>query len=254
MKFISWNVNGLRACVSKGNFGEAFASLDADVFCLQETKLQAGQIELDIPSEYEQFWNYAEKKGYSGTAVFSRVKPLNFTYGMYAYKEDKEGRIICLEYDKYFLITVYTPNSKQELLRLDDRMDWEDAFLRYINDLQKKKPVIICGDMNVAHQEIDLKNPATNHRNAGFTDEEREKMTILLKDGKLIDTFRFLNPDTTGVYSWWSYRANARKNNAGWRIDYFLISESLKDSLENAGIHTDIYGSDHCPVELILKD
>ncbi len=254
MKFISWNVNGLRACVSKGNFGEAFASLDADVFCLQETKLQAGQIELDIPSEYEQFWNYAEKKGYSGTAVFSRVKPLNVTYGMDAYKEDKEGRIICLEYDKYFLITVYTPNSKQELLRLDDRMDWEDAFLRYINDLQKKKPVIICGDMNVAHQEIDLKNPATNHRNAGFTDEEREKMTILLKDGKLIDTFRFLNPDTTGVYSWWSYRANARKNNAGWRIDYFLISESLKDSLENAGIHTDIYGSDHCPVELILKD
>ena len=254
MKFISWNVNGLRACVSKGNFGEAFASLDADVFCLQETKLQEGQIELDIPSEYEQFWNYAEKKGYSGTAVFSRVKPLNVTYGMDAYKEDKEGRIICLEYDKYFLITVYTPNSKQELLRLDDRMDWEDAFLRYINDLQKKKPVIICGDMNVAHQEIDLKNPATNHRNAGFTDEEREKMTILLKDGKLIDTFRFLNPDTTGVYAWWSYRANARKNNAGWRIDYFLISESLKDSLENAGIHTDIYGSDHCPVELILKD
>ena len=254
MKFISWNVNGLRARVSKGNFGEAFASLDADVFCLQETKLQEGQIELDIPSEYEQFWNYAEKKGYSGTAVFSRVKPLNVTYGMDAYKEDKEGRIICLEYDKYFLITVYTPNSKQELLRLDDRMDWEDAFLRYINDLQKKKPVIICGDMNVAHQEIDLKNPATNHRNAGFTDEEREKMTILLKDGKLIDTFRFLNPDTTGVYSWWSYRANARKNNAGWRIDYFLISESLKDSLENAGIHTDIYGSDHCPVELILKD
>ena len=254
MKFISWNVNGLRACVSKGNFGEAFASLDADVFCLQETKLQEGQIELDIPSEYEQFWNYAEKKGYSGTAVFSRVKPLNVTYGMDAYKEDKEGRIICLEYDKYFLITVYTPNSKQELLRLDDRMDWEDAFLRYINDLQRKKPLIICGDMNVAHQEIDLKNPATNHRNAGFTDEEREKMTILLKDGKLIDTFRFLNPDTTGVYSWWSYRANARKNNAGWRIDYFLISESLKDSLENAGIHTDIYGSDHCPVELILKD
>ncbi len=254
MKFISWNVNGLRACVGKGDFGEAFASLDADVFCLQETKLQAGQIELDIPPEYEQFWNYAEKKGYSGTAVFSRMKPLNVTYGMDAYKEDKEGRMICLEFDRYFLITVYTPNSKQELLRLDDRMDWEDAFLRYINDLQKKKPVIICGDMNVAHEEIDLKNPATNHRNAGFTDEEREKMTILLKEGKLIDTFRFLNPDTAGVYSWWSYRANARKNNAGWRIDYFLISEALKDSLENAGIHTEIYGSDHCPVELILKD
>ena len=254
MKFISWNVNGLRACVGKGDFGEAFASLDADVFCLQETKLQQGQIELDIPSEYEQFWNYAEKKGYSGTAVFSRIKPLQATYGMDAYKEDKEGRIICLEYDKYYLITVYTPNSKQELLRLDDRMDWEDAFLRYINDLQKKKPVIICGDMNVAHEEIDLKNPATNHRNAGFTDEEREKMTALLKEGRLIDTFRFLNPDTEGVYSWWSYRANARKNNAGWRIDYFLISEALKGSLENAGIHTEIYGSDHCPVELVLKD
>ena len=254
MKFISWNVNGLRACVGKGDFGEAFASLDADVFCLQETKLQQGQIELDIPSEYEQFWNYAEKKGYSGTAVFSRIKPLQATYGMNAYKEDREGRIICLEYDKYYLITVYTPNSKQELLRLDDRMDWEDAFLRYINDLQKKKPVIICGDMNVAHEEIDLKNPATNHRNAGFTDEEREKMTALLKEGRLIDTFRFLNPDTEGVYSWWSYRANARKNNAGWRIDYFLISEALKGSLENAGIHTEIYGSDHCPVELVLKD
>ncbi|MBR2186373.1 MAG: exodeoxyribonuclease III [Lachnospiraceae bacterium] len=254
MKFISWNVNGLRACVGKGDFGEAFASLDADVFCLQETKLQQGQIELDIPSEYEQFWNYAEKKGYSGTAVFSRIKPLQATYGMDAYKEDKEGRIICLEYDKYYLITVYTPNSKQELLRLDDRMDWEDAFLRYINDLQKKKPVIICGDMNIAHEEIDLKNPATNHRNAGFTDEEREKRTAILKEGRLIDTFRFLNPDTEGVYSWWSYRANARKNNAGWRIDYFLISEALKGSLENAGIHTEIYGSDHCPVELVLKD
>ncbi|MCR4590173.1 MAG: exodeoxyribonuclease III, partial [Lachnospiraceae bacterium] len=224
MKFISWNVNGLRACVSKGNFGEAFKDLDADVFCLQETKLQAGQIELDIPEEYEQYWNYAEKKGYSGTAVFTRVKPIDVTYGMDAYKEDKEGRIICLEFDPYYLITVYTPNSKAELLRLDDRMDWEDAFLRYINDLQKKKPVVICGDMNVAHQEIDLKNPSTNHRNAGFTDEEREKMTVLLRDGHLLDSFRFLNPDRTGIYSWWSYRANARKNNAGWRIDYFLIS------------------------------
>ena len=200
-----------------------------------------------------QYWNYAEKKGYSGTAVFTRVKPENVILGMDAYKEDREGRLICLEFKEYFLLTVYTPNSKQELLRLDDRMDWEDAFLRYINDLQKKKPVIICGDMNVAHQEIDLKNPATNHRNAGFTDEEREKMTILLKDGKLIDTFRFLNPDTTGVYSWWSYRANARKNNAGWRIDYFLISESLRESLADARIHTDIFGSDHCPVELDLK-
>lgn len=253
MRFISWNVNGLRACVSKGNFGEAFKALDADVFCLQETKLQEGQITLDIPSEYEDYWNYAEKKGYSGTAVFTRVRPLNVTLGMDAYKEDREGRIICLEFEPYFLITVYTPNSKQELLRLDDRMDWEDAFLRYINDLQKKKPVIICGDMNVAHQEIDLKNPATNHRNAGFTDEEREKMTVLLRDGHLIDTYRSLYPDQTGVYSWWSYRANARKNNAGWRIDYFLISESLKESLADARIHTDIFGSDHCPVELDLK-
>ena len=253
MRFISWNVNGLRACVSKGNFVEAFKALDADVFCLQETKLQEGQITLDIPSEYEDYWNYAEKKGYSGTAVFTRVRPLNVTLGMDAYKEDREGRIICLEFEPYFLITVYTPNSKQELLRLDDRMDWEDAFLRYINDLQKKKPVIICGDMNVAHQEIDLKNPATNHRNAGFTDEEREKMTVLLRDGHLIDTFRALYPDKTGIYSWWSYRANARKNNAGWRIDYFLISESLRESLADARIHTDIFGSDHCPVELELK-
>lgn len=253
MRFISWNVNGLRACVSKGNFGEAFKALDADVFCLQETKLQEGQITLDIPSEYEDYWNYAEKKGYSGTAVFTRVRPLNVTLGMDAYKEDREGRIICLEFEPYFLITVYTPNSKQELLRLDDRMDWEDAFLRYINELQKKKPVIICGDMNVAHQEIDLKNPATNHRNAGFTDEEREKMTVLLRDGHLIDTYRSLYPDQTGVYSWWSYRANARKNNAGWRIDYFLISESLRESLADARIHTDIFGSDHCPVELDLK-
>ena len=253
MRFISWNVNGLRACVGKGDFGEAFKTLDADVFCLQETKLQEGQIELDIPEEYDRYWNYAEKKGYSGTAVFTRVKPKNVSLGMDAYKEDKEGRIICLEFDPYFLITVYTPNSKQELLRLNDRMDWEDAFLRYINDLQKKKPVIICGDMNVAHQEIDLKNPATNHRNAGFTDEEREKMTVLLRDGHLIDTFRFLNPDKTGIYSWWSYRANARKNNAGWRIDYFLISLSLKDRLKDAKIHTEIYGSDHCPVELEIE-
>ena len=252
MRFISWNVNGLRACVGKGDFGEAFQLLDADVFCLQETKLQAGQIELDIPEAYAQFWNYAEKKGYSGTAVFTRIKPLSVTLGMDDYKEDREGRIICLEFESYYLITVYTPNSKQELLRLDDRMDWEDAFLRYINDLQKKKPVVICGDMNVAHQEIDLKNPATNHRNAGFTDEEREKMTVLLRDGHLIDSFRFLNPDLTGVYSWWSYRANARKNNAGWRIDYFLISESLKPYLKDAKIHTDIFGSDHCPVELVL--
>ena len=252
MKLISWNVNGLRA-VMKKNFYEFVEEADPDILCIQETKMQEGQAEVELP-QYHKYWCSAEKKGYSGTAVFSRIKPLQATYGMDAYKEDKEGRIICLEYDKYYLITVYTPNSKQELLRLDDRMDWEDAFLRYINDLQKKKPVIICGDMNVAHEEIDLKNPATNHRNAGFTDEEREKMTALLKEGRLIDTFRFLNPDTEGVYSWWSYRANARKNNAGWRIDYFLISEALKGSLENAGIHTEIYGSDHCPVELVLKD
>lgn len=254
MKFVSWNVNGLRACVSKGNFYEAFNKLDADVFCLQETKLQEGQIELDIPSKYVQYWNYAEKKGYSGTAVFSRVAPLNVSTGMDAYKEDKEGRIICLEFEKYFLITVYTPNSKQELLRLDDRMDWEDAFLRYINDLQRKKPVIICGDMNVAHKEIDLKNPGSNHRNAGFTDEEREKMTILLRDGKLVDTFRELYPDKTDIYSWWSYRFKAREKNSGWRIDYFLVSGSLKDKIEEAAIHNEIFGSDHCPVELVLKD
>lgn len=254
MRFVSWNVNGLRACVGKGNFGEAFKALDADMFCLQETKLQEGQIDLDIPSEYHQYWNYAEKKGYSGTAIFSRIEPLSVTLGMDQYKEDKEGRIICLEFEKYYLITVYTPNSKAELLRLDDRMDWEDAFLSYINDLQKKKSVIICGDMNVAHEEIDLKNPASNHRNAGFTDEEREKMTVLLRDGHLIDTFRELYPEREGVYSWWSYRANARKNNAGWRIDYFLISDRLKGSLKDSLIHTDIYGSDHCPVELVISD
>ena len=254
MRFISWNVNGLRACVDKGDFYEAFNKLDADVFCLQETKLQEGQIELKIPEEYAQYWNYAEKKGYSGTAVFSRIAPLKVSTGMDAYKEDREGRIICLEFKKYFLITVYTPNSKQELKRLDDRMDWEDAFLRYINDLQKEKPVIICGDMNVAHKEIDLKNPQSNHRNAGFTDEEREKMTVLLRDGKLIDTFRELYPDKKDIYSWWSYRFRAREKNSGWRIDYFLVSGSLRDRIEEAAIHTEIFGSDHCPVELVLKD
>ncbi len=252
MKFVSWNVNGLRACVGK-NFIEAFNDLDADVFCLQETKLQEGQIKLDISDEYEQYWNYAEKKGYSGTAVFTRVKPISVSYGMDDYKADNEGRIICMEFEEYYLITVYTPNSKQGLLRLDDRMDWEDAFLRYINDLQAKKPVIICGDLNVAHEEIDIKNPKTNHHNAGFTDEEREKMTVLLRDGHLTDTFRYLNPDLADVYSWWSYRFKAREKNAGWRIDYFLISDSLRDILEDASIHTDIMGSDHCPVELILK-
>lgn len=252
MKFVSWNVNGLRACVGKGDFNKAFQSLDADVFCLQETKLQEGQIELEIPASYRQYWNYAEKKGYSGTAVFSRVEPESVSYGMDAYKEDREGRIICLEFEAFFLITVYTPNSKQELLRLDDRMDWEDAFLRYVNDLQKKKSVIICGDMNVAHKEIDLKNPQSNHRNAGFTDEEREKMSALLEKGHLIDTYRFLYPDKV-EYSWWSYRFKAREKNSGWRIDYFLVSGALKDSIEDAAIHTEIFGSDHCPVELVLS-
>ena len=251
MKLVSWNVNGLRACVNKGDFYKAFEALDADVFCLQETKLQAGQIDLTIPDEYEQYWNYAEKKGYSGTAVFSRVSPISVTYGMDDYKEDKEGRIICLEFDNFFLITVYTPNSKQELLRLPDRMDWEDAFLRYVNDLQKKKSVVICGDLNVAHEEIDLKNPASNHRNAGFTDEERGKFSVLLKDGHLIDTFRALHPDKV-EYSWWSFRFKAREKNAGWRIDYFLTSEALREKIDSAVIHTEIFGSDHCPVELVI--
>ncbi len=251
MKFVSWNVNGLRACVDKGSFYKAFEDIDADVFCLQETKLQEGQIELKIPGEYRQYWNYAEKKGYSGTAVFTRVEPERVILGMDDYKEDREGRIICLEFKEYYLITVYTPNSKQELLRLPDRMDWEDSFLRYMNALQKDKPVIICGDLNVAHEEIDLKNPKSNHRNAGFTDEEREKMTALLSEGRLIDTYRFLYPDKV-EYSWWSYRFKAREKNAGWRIDYFLVSEALKDSIKEARIHTEILGSDHCPVELEL--
>ncbi len=253
MRFVSWNVNGLRACVSKGNFHEAFAALDADAFCLQETKLQEGQIELELPGNYHQYWNYAEKKGYSGTAVFTKTDPLSVTRGMDSFKEDREGRILNLEFPEYHLITVYTPNSKDGLLRLDDRMDWEDAFLRYLNELQEKKPVIVCGDLNVAHEEIDLKNPKTNRRNAGFTDEEREKMTVLLRDGHLIDTFRALYPDTAEVYSWWSYRFRAREKNAGWRIDYFLISESLRPRLKEAKIHTEIYGSDHCPVELELS-
>ncbi len=252
MKLISWNVNGLRACEGKG-FSDIFTQLNADCVCLQETKMQQGQLDLDYPG-YRSYWNYAEKKGYSGTAIFTRHEPLDVMLGMGVEVHDHEGRVVTLELDRFYLVCVYTPNSQDELRRLDYRMTWDDDFRNYLLTLDQKKPVIVCGDMNVAHQEIDLKNPATNHRNAGFTDEEREKMTILLKDGKLIDTFRFLNPDTTGVYSWWSYRANARKNNAGGRIDYFLSSESLKDSLENAGIHTDIYGSDHCPVELILKD
>ncbi len=253
MKFISWNVNGLRACVGKGDFYENFKKLDADIFCLQETKMQEGQLELELPEGYRSYWNYAEKKGYSGTAIITRLNPLNVTYGMDDFREDNEGRIITLEFEDFYLITCYTPNSKQGLLRLDDRMLWEDAFLKYLNHLQETKPVVVCGDLNVAHEEIDLKNPKSNHKNAGFTDEEREKFTILLKEGHLIDTWRFQHPDTTDVYSWWSYRFRAREKNAGWRIDYFLISEALKDRLDRTEIHTDMLGSDHCPVELDLK-
>lgn len=251
MKLVSWNVNGLRACVGKG-FSDVFRRLDADCFCLQETKLQGGQLDLVFPG-WRAYWNFAEKKGYSGTAVFTRHEPLDVRLGLGMEEHDREGRVVTLELERFFLVCVYTPNSQEGLRRLDYRMAWEDAFLDYLLALDGKKPVVVCGDMNVAHQEIDLKNPATNHRNAGFTDEEREKMTVLLRDGHLIDTYRSLYPDQTGVYSWWSYRANARKNNAGWRIDYFLISESLRESLADARIHTDIFGSDHCPVELDLK-
>ncbi len=252
MKLISWNVNGLRACVSKGDFYSNFKALDADIFCLQETKMQEGQLDLELPDEYEAYWNYAEKKGYSGTAVFTKVKPISVTYGMDEFREDNEGRLITLEFDDFYLVTCYTPNSKQGLLRLDDRMLWEDAFLAYLNKLQESKSVVVCGDLNVAHQEIDLKNPKSNHKNAGFTDEERSKFSTLLEKGKLIDTWRSLNPDVTDVYSWWSYRFHAREKNAGWRIDYFLISEKLKNRLSDAKIHMDMFGSDHCPVELDL--
>lgn len=247
MKFISWNVNGIRACKDKG-FLDFFFKEDADIFCLQETKMQEGQLELDLPG-YFQYWNYAEKKGYSGTAIFTKHKPLNVTYGMGIEEHDKEGRIITLEYDNFFFLTCYTPNSKQELERLDYRMVWEDDFLAYINKLNEKKPVVFCGDLNVAHEEIDLKNPKTNHHNAGFTDEEREKMTNLLNAG-YTDTFRFFYPDKTDIYSWWSYRFKAREKNAGWRIDYFITSKSLNDKLKDAKIHTTVEGSDHCPVEL----
>lgn len=251
MKLISWNVNGLRAVVGKG-FVDIFNALDADVFCLQETKLQAGQIELDLPG-YEQYWNYAERKGYSGTAVFTRIKPLNVTYGMGIEAHDTEGRMITLEYETFYLINVYTPNSKDELARLPYRMEWEDDVRAYLKKLEQTKPVVLCGDLNVAHEEIDLKNPKTNRKNAGFSDEERTKMTELLSAG-FIDTFRYFYPDKTGEYSWWSYRFNARKNNAGWRIDYFIVSEALKDRLVSASIHQEIFGSDHCPVELELKE
>jgi exodeoxyribonuclease III len=246
MKFISWNVNGLRACVGK-DFSQSFESLNADFFCLQETKMQAGQLELQFPG-YTSYWNYAEKKGYSGTAIYTRKEPLAVTYGIGIDEHDHEGRVITLEYDKFFLVTVYTPNAQEELRRLDYRMTWEDAFQAYLHQLDEKKPVIVCGDMNVAHQEIDLKNPKTNRRSAGFTDEERSKMTQLLSNG-FTDTFRTLHPEQI-TYSYWSYRFRAREKNAGWRIDYFLVSDRLKPQLKGASIHTEIYGSDHCPVEL----
>lgn len=249
MKFISWNVNGLRACVGK-EFEQQFKDLDADFFCLQETKMQAGQLDLRFPG-YESYWNYADKKGYSGTAIYTKHKPLSVTYGIDIDEHDHEGRVITLEMEDFYLVTVYTPNSQDGLRRLEYRMKWEDDFQAYLHKLDEKKPVIVCGDMNVAHQEIDLKNPKTNHKNAGFTDEEREKMTQLLNNG-FIDTFRTLYPEQV-TYSWWSYRFRAREKNTGWRIDYFLISERLKDRLEDAKIHTEIMGSDHCPVEIILK-
>ena len=249
MKFISWNVNGLRACVGK-EFEQQFKDLDADFFCLQETKMQAGQLDLSFPG-YESYWNYADKKGYSGTAIYTKHKPLSVTYGIDIDEHDHEGRVITLEMEDFYLVTVYTPNSQDGLRRLEYRMKWEDDFQAYLHKLDEKKPVIVCGDMNVAHQEIDLKNPKTNHKNAGFTDEEREKMTQLLSNG-FIDTFRTLYPEQV-TYSWWSYRFRAREKNTGWRIDYFLISERLKDRLEDAKIHTDMMGSDHCPVEIVLK-
>ncbi|WP_449029568.1 exodeoxyribonuclease III [Prevotella melaninogenica] len=249
MKFISWNVNGLRACVGK-EFEQQFKDLDADFFCIQETKMQAGQLDLSFPG-YESYWNYADKKGYSGTAIYTKHKPLSVTYGIDIDEHDHEGRVITLEMEDFYLVTVYTPNSQDGLRRLEYRMKWEDDFQAYLHKLDEKKPVIVCGDMNVAHQEIDLKNPKTNRKNAGFTDEEREKMTQLLSNG-FIDTFRTLYPEQV-TYSWWSYRFRAREKNTGWRIDYFLISERLKDRLEDAKIHTEIMGSDHCPVEIILK-
>ena len=249
MKLISWNVNGLRACVDK-DFEQQFKDFNADFFCLQETKMQAGQLDLSFPG-YESYWNYADKKGYSGTAIFTKHKPLSVTYGINIDEHDHEGRVITLEMDDFYLVTVYTPNSQDELRRLEYRMKWEDDFQSYLHKLDEIKPVIVCGDMNVAHQEIDLKNPKTNRRNAGFTDEEREKMTQLLNNG-FIDTFRTLYPEQV-TYSWWSYRFRAREKNTGWRIDYFLISERLRDRLVDAKIHTEIMGSDHCPIEIDLK-
>lgn len=250
MKLISWNVNGIRACVGK-NFMEFFNEVDADIFCLQETKLQENQIDLQLEGYY-QYWNYAKKKGYSGTAIFTKKKPLNVTYGMNIEEHDNEGRVITLEFEDFNMVTVYTPNSQSELKRLEYRMKWEDDFRAYLKKLDEIKPVIVCGDLNVAHNEIDLKNPKPNRKNAGFTDEERNKFTQLLQEG-FIDTFRYFYPDKENIYSWWSYRFKAREKNAGWRIDYFCASEKLKDRLVSAKIHTEVLGSDHCPVELVIK-
>ena len=249
MKLISWNVNGLRACMQKG-FEEYFNEMDADIFCIQESKLSEGQLALDLPG-YHQYWNYAEKKGYSGTAIFTKSEPISVTYGIGIPEHDKEGRVITLEYPDFYMITCYTPNSQRELARLDYRMTWEDAFQAYCRTLDEKKPVILCGDLNVAHQEIDLKNPKTNPHNAGFSDEERAKMTQFLESG-FTDTFRHFYPDVTGVYSWWSYMFQSRAKNAGWRIDYFLTSARLNEKLTGAAIHTEVLGSDHCPVELTV--
>lgn len=250
MKFISWNVNGLRACVTKG-FLDFFKEVDADIFCLQETKLQEGQIDLELEG-YHQYWNYAQKKGYSGTAIFTKIEPISSTYGIGIEEHDNEGRVITLEFEDFYFVTVYTPNSQSELKRLEYRMKWEDDFREYLLKLDSKKPVIMCGDLNVAHKEIDLKNPKTNRKNAGFTDEERGKFTDFLSSG-FIDTYRFFNPDKTDIYSWWSYRFKAREKNAGWRIDYFCASKKIEDRLISADIHTEILGSDHCPVELVIK-
>lgn len=250
MKFISWNVNGIRACVQKG-FLDYFKEADADIFCIQESKMQEGQLELSTPG-YCQYWNYAVKKGYSGTAIFTKKEPVSVKYGIGIEEHDQEGRVITLEFEGFYFVTVYTPNSQNELARLPYRMKWEDDFLVYLKKLEETKPVVICGDLNVAHKEIDLKNPKTNRRNAGFTDEEREKFTKLLESG-FIDTFRYFYPDMEGIYSWWSYRFSARAKNAGWRIDYFCVSESLKEKLLDAKIHTDVMGSDHCPIELDIE-
>ena len=250
MKFISWNVHGLRACVQKG-FTEYFQEADADFFCLQETKLQEGQIDF-APEGYYAYWNYAVKKGYSGTAIFAKKEPISVAYGIGIEEHDQEGRVITLEYDEFYLVTCYTPNSQNELARLSYRMEWEDAFRAYLLKLDEKKAVVMCGDLNVAHKEIDLKNPKTNRHNAGFTDEERGKFTELLEAG-FTDSFRYFYPEETGIYSWWSYRFEAREKNAGWRIDYFCVSQRLEEKLVSAGIHTEVFGSDHCPVEVVIE-